>query len=547
MTEEEKILSIERNGGRILKRYKKENITLAMCKAAVKDTGYAIQFVPSELRNVELYTEACRTWGYALAFMPKDWKTEAVCMDAVKNAGSALTYVPEKFLSHELCLEAVSNDISALQIMPVRLITAEFIVDMVNRIGIESIKKIPAERKTPQFSLELIRALPEAIWLLPKRCRTQEVCELYIGQLGFCSIYDAIGKMPEIFFLLPEKMYTHELCMSFAISSMMDYCNQDDNDSSMLTFKGISIKITKLTKWRDVADAIVLRLHSVLPFMPKKYYDDRFLALVLEGDPSSYKDIPENMRSENLSNIAFNLEKDNFRYLPEAYITEKECFAAISFNGNLLKYVPQKILSRAMCLEAVRDKDFVDFRIIPKEYLDYEMYYEALKSGVINLYPIPDELITYEMCWSYVKSERKDYWYIPSRFFTEELQDVLLQHGISCYQFIPKSLRSKKTVNKMIEMIDDSILDEIPTKHLTQEICDIEFKKNYETLCFMEEKFITEEMLLTAVTKYPGIVATHFPLRLRNKDFIDKLIEINPNIEWHLKHRGVKTMDEKNS
>ena len=51
MTEEERIKSINKYGGRHLQRYNKENITYDMCLTAVATDGTALEFVPDEYKE----------------------------------------------------------------------------------------------------------------------------------------------------------------------------------------------------------------------------------------------------------------------------------------------------------------------------------------------------------------------------------------------------------------------------------------------------------------------------------------------------------------
>ena len=66
--------------------------------AAVKQDGYALQYVPDELKTEAVVLAAVERDGYALQYVPTKLKTEAVVLAAVKSNGYALQYVFEKSL-----------------------------------------------------------------------------------------------------------------------------------------------------------------------------------------------------------------------------------------------------------------------------------------------------------------------------------------------------------------------------------------------------------------------------------------------------------------
>ena len=78
--------------------------------AAVKRDGYAMQYVPDELKTEAVVLAAVKHYGYALQHVPDELKTEAVVLAAVKHDGEVLRYVPDELKTEAVVLAAVESD-----------------------------------------------------------------------------------------------------------------------------------------------------------------------------------------------------------------------------------------------------------------------------------------------------------------------------------------------------------------------------------------------------------------------------------------------------
>jgi hypothetical protein len=66
--------------------------------------------VPKEFRDKEICWEAVKQCGYALQYVPEALRDQEICLEAVKQDGMALDYVPEKFLDIYLQSNVVLPD-----------------------------------------------------------------------------------------------------------------------------------------------------------------------------------------------------------------------------------------------------------------------------------------------------------------------------------------------------------------------------------------------------------------------------------------------------
>ena len=69
--------------------------TEELCRLTVDNYGYALEYVPEQMKTPELCRLAVENTGLALAFVPEKLKTPEMCRLAVENDGFAFQYVPK--------------------------------------------------------------------------------------------------------------------------------------------------------------------------------------------------------------------------------------------------------------------------------------------------------------------------------------------------------------------------------------------------------------------------------------------------------------------
>ena len=68
-------------------------LSVELALKAVEQDGYALRYVPTELRTEAVALKAVEQYGYALQYVPTESCTEAVALKAVERDGNALQYV----------------------------------------------------------------------------------------------------------------------------------------------------------------------------------------------------------------------------------------------------------------------------------------------------------------------------------------------------------------------------------------------------------------------------------------------------------------------
>ena len=129
--------------------------TKELCALAVGREGQTLRYVPTEMRDGEIYKLALNNFP-GLEFIPNELITEEMCLNMVKTNCGALDDVPEKFITAELCLIAVRGDGRALEYVPEKFKTAELCTEAVKNKR-SAFKFVPAALKTLEFCFFALR------------------------------------------------------------------------------------------------------------------------------------------------------------------------------------------------------------------------------------------------------------------------------------------------------------------------------------------------------------------------------------------------------
>lgn len=195
--------AVEKNGLN-LQFVPNELRTLELCLMAIQQDVRAFEFVPPKIKTPEFCMILFQQSGYAdwsaLEFVPEELKTSKLCNRAIQQSGCALEFVPEELKTPELCLMAIEASCypyNEYAFVPLEFFkSSEFcrsIVQMVNwepkagvgvwttELCVEAVRKdawaslpfIPDSLKTLKVGLTAVKEQPWAIVLLPSDLRTQ--------------------------------------------------------------------------------------------------------------------------------------------------------------------------------------------------------------------------------------------------------------------------------------------------------------------------------------------------------------------------------------
>lgn len=187
-----------------LKNLPNELITEEMCKKAVEQGGYALNYVPEGFKTEEICRIAVRQNGWLLEYVPEKFKTEELCKLAVEQDGTALHYVPEELKTKELYLLAMREDPYVLDIIPTEIVEEEACKRVLENGWY--LDYVPKELRTEEMCKIAVQKL--GYWgygsgilsYVPEELRTEEMCKLAVQHDWHCLEY------------VPEKFKTEEIC-----------------------------------------------------------------------------------------------------------------------------------------------------------------------------------------------------------------------------------------------------------------------------------------------------------------------------------------------
>ena len=216
----------------------------------------------------------------------------------------------------------------------------------------------------------------------------------------------------------------------------------------------------------------------------KLAYDDYLLSVKKDG--FFLQKIPKEYRTEEMINVALRqqieLHKSN----------EKSCeFDANNLNEMYKLAIEHNV--RNVCL-------------IPRKGITKELALMVIKKTYKYTHYIPEEVFTPEICNIAVNHSWLAIRDIPDKFKTEELYALALERFLEKYnvkKYMPNDI--KEVYHKIIQY-NDYVIEIIPEKYRTRELCLKALETNAHTLRYMSDDTKTEELCRNALTKCPCIL-----------------------------------------
>jgi hemoglobin-like flavoprotein len=123
-----------------------------ICRIAVKQSGWALKYVPEQYRTLEMCLLATAQKPYAITFVPGELvnavakenpsvftdlapKNIGACLAVIAENGLTLEHLPEKFHTPEIYLAAVTQNGLALQFVPEKQRTKNILLAAVQNTG----------------------------------------------------------------------------------------------------------------------------------------------------------------------------------------------------------------------------------------------------------------------------------------------------------------------------------------------------------------------------------------------------------------------------
>lgn len=116
----------------------------------------------------------------------------------------------------------------------------------------------------------------------------------------------------------------------------------------------------------------------------------------IRENPSFFRSLPPERKTENVCWEAVNADTDNIRYVEEKTLSYEIVGIALSDNPEMLREIPQGALKRLLPYILADDGDLM--ATLPKDVLTADLYNAIVKENGHNLQHIPEGMKTPDMC-----------------------------------------------------------------------------------------------------------------------------------------------------
>ena len=316
-------------------------------------------------KTVEQYVQMMRSDPDTMKKIPRelheDPRIRAACRTAVLEDSSLLFWgrVPPSMLSEETCLAVVERAES----------------------GSEVLEDIPEECRTRAVCEAAIKRHCDNVQYVPREAWDQELLEMAMRQdPGTTSAYLYIFK-------LPESLVTDWLC------------------DTMLSCDPVYLqRIPKEKLTRERCLDAVRRNGAMLGDVPQNLLDEEMCIAAAGQDGIALAHVPAELRTRAVCEAALNSRKLSWcppseREINDMYYGDDPLYKGRSWNEHPLKFIPEEFLSEELCLAAVTRAG------------------QALQC-------VPDKFKTPRVCEAAVRSDPAAIRFVPEALRTEELTSL---------------------------------------------------------------------------------------------------------------------------
>lgn len=176
-----------------------------------------------------------------------------------------------------------------------------------------------------------------------------------------------------------------------------------------------------------------------------------------------------------------------------------------NIDSRIIEAFPKGLITKEIAIKAFHNKYPCNTKSIPKEFLDYDMYYG--NQGYIALAEMPKEYLDYKMCYKKVRQNSRQYFEVPKEFQDEKMAIACISSGglyIDNGNKLPKKYSDIPYILKAVDLGIET-LENLPVKLVEKEVYD-----------YAEKKYGKAE-------KWQELLKDHSPLRELDYDTFSKV------------------------
>lgn len=138
----------------IIRKIPKNRVTKNMCKSAIKQNVFALEYIPERYLDEEIYIYALQQDHNALRYIPKNKLTKKYCNTAFATNTEAIEYFSERFKTNEICTEAINTNWQLFQFCSDKFFNIENVEYVLNKVTeLEDINNLDRKKQKSLFNI----------------------------------------------------------------------------------------------------------------------------------------------------------------------------------------------------------------------------------------------------------------------------------------------------------------------------------------------------------------------------------------------------------
>lgn len=483
--------------------------------------------------------------------------SEQVCIKALKKSPYSLKYLDKKKFTYNVYLEAIKQDPELINTMPEEFKTDEMYVNVVAK-DFKYIDYIDNTMvKDPDsFFLKLVKERPSLILEIDMAYLTNEMWFEAVKRDGVLLKHTL---NPQV----DPTLQTDEMCLAAVTNcgTALQYVKNKTKEICDAAFKQNAWAIQFMPDMNALSDEMcseAIRRDAALTNVILKYKDNFYSDEVLVEwikkcpenlfklkNPSDYliieamkKDgrlidrVPKERQTEEICLAALGDYTWALRYIQNQ--TPVICLAAVSKNGTLLEYVKDKTFD--ICMAAVKTTGYaIRYVPTPDETHSVEDYLkicaEAIKQDPCAFTQVIAYYQTEEMCYEVVKVKGEMLRHVANIHKTPRVCLAAVNNYGYALEFIDAERQTEEICRIAIQK--NIYVARFVAKQ-TQELCELMVYLNADSIKYVKQEFITEEMINYCIEKGPVDAMANIPEQ--TIEICAKIINIEPKAMARVKN-----------
>ena len=360
---------------------------------------------------------------------------------------------------------------------------------------------------------------PYALWVIPERLRSPELCEIALGIDGaalrlvpeahrtkdLCCL--AVTQFGNALREVPSALVTHELCELAVV-----------NDGLALRYVPTKLRHQK------VCDLAVAQNPTALQYVPPDRRTASMCENAVRQNGLLLSVVPQWLRTDDMNEIAVQQHGKALSDIAKSLRTQELCEMAIK-NGGQLSDVPEELRTLGLCKMAVCYDAFA-LKHVPKHLLSDELFQMAVAENGLALSEIPGDKRNADLCMLAVQQNGFALSFTPWEHCSVRVCEMAVKSDGRSLELVPEALRNPR-VCKIALASNGTALKHVPEALRTEEFCFIAVANHGDALQWVPQPLRTEKLCLMAVRK-SRLALDHLPAAYQTPIFYAAAAESDP-------------------